>query len=168
MSNIEVEGDHRSRVGQQGLLGHNVSSGPNPIPKAEGEREVASLYTTFGVPASQNIAYVEISVGAVQDELVGVSGASSPAGTVPTPPSRLFDTFDTPPGHDRGNDSEVKLLEAIARELEPTAQQGQCYAGPSVSVRLYSHFTICPSCDGVIAAFNAMFPNVTLSVSDGT
>lgn len=155
-------------VVEQGIQVHNASGGPNPIPKTEGEREVASLYTTFGVAASQNIAYAEISVGGVLDELVGVSGASSPAGTVPTPTSRLFDTFDTPPGHYRGNDAEVKLLEAIAREFEPNAKNGQCYAGPSGSVRLYSHFSICPSCDDIIAAFKVMFTNVILSVSDGT
>lgn len=147
---------------------HHASNGPNPIPKAEGEIEVANLYLGFGVSASQNIAYAEISVGEYQGELVGISGASSPAGTVPTPVPRLFDTFDTPPGHYRGNDAEVKLLVAIAKAIEPNAQKGQCDPVPLGVVRLYSHFTICPSCDGVIAEFRAMFPNVILSVSDGT
>src|SRR4051794_37618623 len=36
--NIEVDGDHVYRVGRQGLLLHNGSSGPNPIRKAT-ERE---------------------------------------------------------------------------------------------------------------------------------
>jgi hypothetical protein len=79
----------------------------------------------------------------------------------------LFDTFDTPPGHYRGNDAEAKLLEAVARAIEPNAQKGQCYANPSGAIRLYSHFTICPSCGGVIAAFQTMFPGIVLSYSDG-
>ena len=33
---------------EQGLLVNNVSGGPNPIPKAEGEQEVALLYQNFG------------------------------------------------------------------------------------------------------------------------
>ena len=68
----------------------------------------------------------------------------------------------------RGNDSEAKLLEAAAKQIQPNAQKGQCYPGPKGTIRLYSHFTICASCEGVIAAFRAMFPNVVLSVSDGT
>lgn len=147
---------------------HNASSGPVPIPKTEGEKEVSNLYQAFGVPAAQNIAYAEIDVGRYHDELVAVSASSSPAGTVPTPTTRLFDTFDTPPGFYRGNDAEVKLLEAIARAIEPNTRKDLCFPGLTGSVRLYSHFTICPSCDGVIAAFRAMFPNVALSVSDGT
>jgi hypothetical protein len=147
---------------------HNASSGPNPIPKADGEREVAALYQQFGVSAALNIAYAEVSVDSHHDDPIGVSGRNSPTGTIPTPTFRLFDTFDTPPGHYRGNDAEAKLLEAIARKIQPNAQKGQCYAGPTGAVRLYSHFTICPSCDGVIAAFRGMFPCVVLSVSDGT
>lgn len=166
--NLEVEGDHCYRVGQQGLLLHNAPSGPNPVPKAEGEREVAAHYRAFGVHTAQNVAYAEINVGAYHDELVGVSGSGSPSGILPTPTSRLFDTFDTPPGFYRGNDAEVKLREAIAKAIEPNAQKGQCSSTPAGSVRLYSHFTICPSCDDVVAAFRAMFPNVALSVSDGT
>jgi hypothetical protein len=92
----------------------------------------------------------------------------SPAGSVPMPTSRLFDTFDTPPGFYRGADAEVKVLEAVARAIQPHAQRGWSYPLPTGSVRMFSHFTICPSCDGVIAAFRAMFPNVALSVSDGT
>jgi hypothetical protein len=146
----------------------NTSSGPNPIPKTDGEREVASLYQAFGIPASQNVAYADVSVGTIQEEMVSVSGSGSPAGMVPTPTARLFDTFDTPPGFYRENDAEAKLLEAVAKAIQPGAQKGQCYPDPAGSVRLYSHFTICPSCDGVMAAFRAMFPNVALSVSDGT
>jgi len=115
-----------------------------------------------------NIAYAEVNVDTYQDELIGVSGADSPASTVPTPFSRLFDAVDTPPGMFRGNDSEVKLLEAIARAIQTNVQKGQCYPDRTGPIRLYSHFTICPSCDGLIAAFRAMFPNVALSISDGT
>jgi putative deaminase of polymorphic toxin system len=146
----------------------NALGGPNPIRKADGEAEVAALRQQFNIPAAQNVAYAEVAVDAHQDELIAVSGGTSPAGAVPTPASRLFDTVDTPPGHYRGNDAEVKLLEAVARAIEPNAQKGQCHANRTGAVRLYSHFTICPSCLGVIAAFGAMFPGVVLSYSDGT
>jgi hypothetical protein len=142
--------------------------GPNPIGKTDGEKEVAVIRQQFNIPAALNIAYAEIAVETYQDELIGVSGAASPAGTVPTPTSRLFDTFDTPPGHFRDNDAEVKLLEAVARAIQPDAQKGQCYPARTGTVRLYSSFTICPSCEGVMAAFQELFPNVEFSSSDGT
>lgn len=143
-------------------------SGPNPTSKADGEAEVAALYQALGVAATQNIAYAEVTVDGVEDELVGVSGGLSPGGTVAPPVVRLFAVFDTPPGMNRGYDAEVKVLEAVARLIRPDADAGGCYPTPTGSVRLYSHFTICPRCNGVIAAFRAMFPNVALSASDGT
>jgi hypothetical protein len=143
-------------------------TGPNPIGKSEGEAEVVALYSALGVPQAQNIAYAEITVDGLDDALVGVSGIRAPGGTVAVPTARLFATFDTPPGMDRRYDAELKVLEAVARLIQPDAQPDDVYPTPTGSVRLYSHFTICPSCDGVIAAFRAMFPNVVLSTSDGT
>lgn len=143
-------------------------SGPNPIPKAEGEAEVALLYQTFGVSADRNVAYAEVDTDSCGDDLIGVSGRDSPAGTAPAPAARLFDVFDSPPGMFRGYDAEVKLLEATALAIQPDAGTGAVYPARTGTVRLDSHFTICPSCDGVIAAFRAMFPNVELSASDGT
>lgn len=147
---------------------HNTSVGPNSIRKADGEAEIAAIRQQLNIAPAQNIAFAEVAVGTYQDEQIGVSGGTSPAGTVPTPTSRLFDTFDTPPGHDRRNDAEAKLLETIARAIEPNVQKGQCYANHTGTIRLYSHFTICPSCGGVIAAFQAMFPKVVFSYADGT
>jgi hypothetical protein len=153
---------------QQGLLVHNTSGGPNPIRKTDGDIEVAAIRQQFNIAAAQNVAYAEVAVDAYQDELIGVSGATSPAGTAPNRTTRLFDTSATPPGHYRGNDAEAKLVEALAMAIEPNAQKGQCYSNHAGTIRLYSHFTICPSCDGLIAAFQAMFPNVVFSYSDGT
>lgn len=168
--NIGAEGDHCCRASEKGLLVHNTSVGPNPIPKIEGEREAAAIRQQFNIPASQNIAYAEVNVDSYQDELIAVSGGTpvTPAQTAPVPVSRLFDTIATPPGHYRGNDAEAKLLEAIARAVEPNAQKGQCCPNRTGTIRLYSDFTICGSCSGVIAAFQAMFPNVIFSYSDGT
>jgi hypothetical protein len=145
----------------------NSSHGPNPIDKTVGEKEVAHIQQQFGIDPDQNVAYAEVNVDSYQDELIGISGSQSPAGTVPIPVSRLFDTFDTPPGHYRGNDSEVKLLEEIAKTIQSDAQKGQCYPKRTGSIRMYSHFTVCPSCEGVIAAFQAMFPGIEFSYSDG-
>lgn len=165
--NLEGESAYCYRVGEQELLVHNTSAGPDPIREADGEAAVAAIRQQFGIAATQNIAYAEVATDTYQDEPIGVSGSDSPAGTVAVPTSRLFDTFDTPPGFYRGNDSEVKLLEAMARAIQPNAQKGQCYPQRTGSIRLYSHFTLCPSCDGVIAAFRAMFPSIDFSYSDG-
>jgi hypothetical protein len=144
-----------------------VPNPPTPIDKTDGEQAVDDIRQQLGIDPRLNIAYAEVAVGPVIDEPIGVSGVRSPPGTVPTSITRLFDTFDTPPGHYRGNDAEAKLLEAVAAQLQPDAVKGGSYPAHQGSVRLYSHFTICPSCDGVVAAFRVMFPNVELVVSHG-
>lgn len=144
-----------------------MPNSPSPISKPDGEKAVDDIRAQLGIDPRLNIAYAEVNVGSVADEPIAVSGSRSPAGTVPTPTTQLYDTFDTPPGHYRGNDAEAKLLEAIAVELQPGATKGGRYPQHAGAIRLYSHFTICPSCDGVIAAFRAMFPGVELVVSHG-
>lgn len=80
---------------------------------------------------------------------------------------RLFDTFDIPPGHYLGNDSEAKLLEAIAQAIQRDVRRTEQYPDSTRTVRLYSDFIICPSCEGVITAFQEVFPSIAFSYSDG-
>ncbi|MBE9183816.1 hypothetical protein IQ270_03510 [Microcoleus sp. LEGE 07076] len=68
----------------------------------------------LGVSAYKNIAVADFQIGNDSDELIAVSGRSTRPGTVGLPDEPLFKTFEVPPGHSRGYDSEYKLLEEVA------------------------------------------------------
>jgi hypothetical protein len=55
-------------------------------------------------------------------------------------------------------DSEVKILEEIARGLPRDARGG---------INLFTERFPCPSCRSVIDQFRNMFPNITLTVTHG-
>ena len=104
---------------------------------------------------SRNVAYAEGYVdGADIGEIVGVSGQKGPG--VAMPESRVFTTgVDQYP---RDLDSEVFVLENLAQKLSPNS---------SGTVVLISERPFCDSCSNVIAQFQAMFPNITLTLRSG-
>ena len=56
----------------------------------------------------------------------------------------------------RANDTEVKLLEDIARGLSPDSRG---------VVNLFTERSACRSCQGVISQFEAMFPGVRVNIT---
>jgi hypothetical protein len=90
--------------------------------------------------------------------VTGVSGSVSPPGTVASPTSRLFQTRATRGAIPTQWDSEVKILEDIARNW-PRDARG--------TINLFTERPPCPSCRGVIDQFREMFPNITVNVTHG-
>ena len=88
--------------------------------------------------------------------MTAVNGVDSPPGTVPKPLTRKFQTIDS--GYQsRANDSEVKILEEIAKGLNKKSEG---------AVHLFTEQKPCiPSCEGVIKKFEANFPKIDLQIS---
>jgi hypothetical protein len=129
------------------------------IPAEEGLRFVDSVRHSLHVPLSRNIAFAEISIDGKGKQLViAVSGSASPLGTVASPTSRLFQTRTTRGAIPTQWDSEVKILEDIARGL-PRDARG--------TINLFTERPPCPSCRGVIDQFREMFPHITVNVTHG-
>jgi putative deaminase of polymorphic toxin system len=129
---------------------------PNGIPPADGARLTSALRSSLQLEG-RNVAVAETNIGGRSQMLTAVSGKASPSGTVPAPTDPLFPT--KPSGAmTRAFDSEVKLLETIAKDL-PSNAEG--------TVSLYTERPPCLSCQGVIQAFQQRFPNVNLIVSHG-
>ena len=111
----------------------------------------------FGVSRQKNIAWAEIEVAGVPaDRVVGVSGEFSPEGTAPVPTERVFETFEV--GHPRALDSEVKVLESLAKQLKANSRG---------MIRIFSERPFCPSCRSVILQFKARFPKIKIETVDG-
>src|SRR5579875_2918390 len=88
----------------------------------------------------------------------GVSEKASPPGTVASPTSRLFQTRATRGAIPTQWDSEVKILEDIAKDL-PREAKG--------TINLFTERPPCPSCRGVIDQCREMVPNITVNVTNG-
>lgn len=129
-----------------------------PINREEGLESTQEIRDQFGIQKAQNIAYAEIDIDGEEDELLAMSGRTSPAGTVPVPVNRRFQVFETPLGHDRSYDSEVKLLEEIAVRITPKSKG---------IIRLFSEIAPCPSCQDVMRQFESAYSGIQLIVSHG-
>ena len=115
----------------------------------------SSLDITSNNQLRRNVAFGEGHVDGVElGEIVGVSGARGPG--IDIPENRIFQTgVDRHPRH---LDSEVFVLENIARRLTPQS---------TGNIRLISERTVCNSCEDVINQFREMFPNINLVVRAG-
>lgn len=113
----------------------------------------------LGVSTYKNIAVVEFQIGDDRDELIAVSGQSTRPGTVGLPKKQpLFETFEVPPGHSRGYDSEYKLLEEVgSRYFQTPEVRG--------NLNLWTERVPCDSCLYVIEQFRRLFPNIRLTVN---
>jgi len=67
----------------------------------------------------------------------------------------------------RDTDSEYKMLNDIARKLEPNATVGDVYTSHSGEVKIISEIAYCTSCSGIIQSFSDMFPSVKVVLIDG-
>lgn len=129
---------------------------PNGIPPRDGARLTGAIRSSLQIEG-RNVAVAETNIGGQSQTLTAISGKGSPSGTVPAPTNPLFPT--KPSGAmTRAFDSEVKILEAIAKDL-PSNAEG--------TISLYTERPPCLSCQGVIQAFQQRFPNVNLIVTHG-
>src|SRR6267378_913955 len=129
---------------------------PNGIPPADGARLTSAVRSSLQLQG-RNVAVAETNIGGRSQMLTAISGKASPTGTVPAPTNPLFPTKASG-AMTRAFDSEVKLLETIAKDL-PSNAEG--------TVSLYTERPPCLSCEGVIQAFQQRFPDVNLIVTSG-
>jgi hypothetical protein len=113
----------------------------------------------------RNLAVVDYSINGDRGTLAALSNTHSPAGTVGMPTERVFSTFSTPAHHNRALDSEMKIFETFARQHNPNGVA----VVPDVRghMNLMSELRICPSCNGGLRQFEAMFPNVKVNIHTG-
>lgn len=129
------------------------------VPSEEGLRLVDSARRSLRVAESRNIAFAESVIeGRSRQLLTGVSGGSSPLGTVAAPTNRQFWTLVNRGAIRTDVDSEVKILEKIAENLSRRARG---------TINLFSERLPCESCQFVIEQFKAKFRNITLDVTHG-
>jgi hypothetical protein len=129
---------------------------PDGIDPAEGSRLTKSIRSSLNIEG-RNVAIAEANINGERQLLTGVSGKASPPGTVSAPTDPLFST--KPSGAmTRAFDSEVKILEDIAKDLPPDANG---------TISLYTERPPCLSCQSVIQQFQQRFPGINLNVTHG-
>jgi filamentous hemagglutinin len=99
-----------------------------------------------------------------RDSLIAVSGLNSPTGTVTSPLLRRL-TQTTPP--QRQNDSEAKILEAIASRIIASGVQADSqgkYSGVRGTIQLFTERKPCDECTPLILSkWKELFPNVKIN-----
>ena len=119
--------------------------------------------TRYGVDASRNVGYGELTVGTGRARPLGTAASGSEAGSLPGRTNRYAQDarpLQQQPGqhtHGRANDSEVQLLEAAAKALEGNPNA-------SGTLRIFTERPPCASCRRVMARFLAEHPNIKLEV----
>ena len=127
------------------------------IEPAEGREIVSSIHRDLEINHKRNVAVAEVDVTGKRQSLIGVSGEDSPVGTLASPTDRLFTTRNRG-AILTGFDSEVKILEDIAKDL-PRDARG--------CISLFTERKPCYSCADVVTQFREMFPNIELNVTYG-
>ncbi|WP_046469869.1 polymorphic toxin-type HINT domain-containing protein [Allosalinactinospora lopnorensis] len=111
----------------------------------------------------RNVAVADTNIeGFENTQRAGTSGPDRP-GSTPMPGQTRYNA-------DRSADSEQKILEDIADELNPRDSNGNYpETRPDIegSIDLYSERPPCSSCEGVIEQFEREFPNVEVNVRHG-
>ena len=103
------------------------------------------------------MAIAEAEINGERKLLTAVSGKNSPPGTLAAPEERLFTT--KPSGAmTRDFDTEVKILEDVARGLSPESKG---------TISLFTERAPCLSCQGVIKQFQERFPNIKINITSG-
>ena len=120
-------------------------------------QEVAADYRAnsnngLGVKKSANIAVSQYEINGESGQHIAVSGEAERPGAINMPAQRQFD-YGTRPF-----DSETKIFETHAANLGPDA---------TGTIDLYSERIPCPSCQGVIGQFKALFPGIQVNVTWG-
>ena len=121
------------------------------------------------IGGTKNVAVAEAQVktpsqrlrGAIYEMLFGVSGRGPRPGGEDLPTDDWLFSPTSPGGE---NHSEQKLLEKLARLINPNARRGTIDESASGEVVLYTERSRCFSCELLSEQFMHMFPNVKLTV----
>jgi hypothetical protein len=127
------------------------------IRSLDGLDRIDELRLEHSVSHDRNIAYADVQVPGKKSDLVAISGKHSPPSTVEEPIERMFDTKK------KGvmpteNDSEVKILEYVAKGLKKDA---------SGSIYIYTEPEPCGSCENVLKSFRKKFKKISVHVEYG-
>lgn len=123
------------------------------------------------VPGEKNIAYLDGTInGQSTSEFTSnpkwISGDDTPL-EKPSLWEASEATDASGSTYKRPFDSEYKMLNDLARELEPNAILGQKYFSHSGEIKIVSEIGYCTSCAGIISDFSTMFPNLKIVLIDG-
>lgn len=129
---------------------------PAGISPAEGARLTQSIRASLQIEG-RNVAVAEAQIEGSRRLLTGVSGKASPPGTIQAPANAQFTTRASG-AMTRAFDSEVKILEEVAKDLPANAKG---------TISLYTERAPCLSCQGVIQQFQSRFPGIKLNITYG-
>lgn len=146
------------------MLGPFVSDLRKPIKESKGRilceqiRDALNRNAAKGeqIGEGRNIAVAQYWIDGDSGTKIGVSGTIERPEIVPVPKSREFTTILD--FSDRSHDAEVKILEALNRDLRTDA---------SGVIRIYSERIVCKSCSGVIREFQKKYPRIEIIVTTG-
>lgn len=130
-----------------------------PIEKHEGQALADALRAELGTREKQNIAVAQIAIDGHKPEgVIAVSGEKSPKGTLEAPEHRKFKITEYDGAITHAFDTEVKILEKVAKQLEKTPDaQG--------TINLFTERYPCTSCIEVIDQFKSKFKNIDINIS---
>jgi hypothetical protein len=127
-----------------------------PLEPEKAQEIVDRLRQAFQLD-DRNVAIAQTHIDGVTDSMAAISGLSSPDGTIARPLNPLFKIIGKLDGAiDHANDSEIKILEQLARQLKETSEG---------VINLYSERPPCQSCEKVIEQFEKMFPKVKVNTT---
>ena len=130
-----------------------------PIEKQEGQALADALRAELGTREKQNIAVAQIAIDGHKPEgVIAISGEKSPKGTIEAPEHRKFKITEYDGAITHAFDTEVKILEKVAKQLEKTPDaQG--------TINLFTERYPCTSCIEVIDQFKSKFKNIDINIS---
>jgi The BURPS668_1122 family of deaminases len=132
--------------------------GTKGINPEAGEVRANQIRERLGLKEGErNVAVADTNINGNVKSIEAVSGKNSPAGTVESPldANRKFTTKKSG-AMTRAYDTEVKILEDIAKDLPKDAKG---------TINLYTEKSPCFSCKGVIEQFKQQFPNIELNIT---
>ncbi|MEV4154931.1 deaminase domain-containing protein [Nocardia salmonicida] len=143
------------RVGV-GLTDHGQSS----INGAEEAQKVRERLAASGetIKKSRNVAVARGEINGQQISLDAVSGDDSPTGTVSKPENPVLKPESDDKLTVRPTDSEFKILDSLAQQLEP---------GATGTINLYTEREPCDACQNVVEQFMNKYPGVQVKVTYG-
>ena len=156
-------------VGTANLMAKNGSTGVSSAPKQPGT-VVQEVRTALKIsPNTRSLAYAEVNVQGLKEQIVGISGKADYGKTIP---QRLGVRFagNTSLKGQASLDAERKILEDLRARLSPTSKgEIDLFLDPSTqAVKDFNGIPVggaCEFCSDAIMKFREDFPGIKLNVS---
>ncbi|MFC8385194.1 deaminase domain-containing protein [Nocardia sp. NPDC057272] len=137
-----------------------TDQGQSPINGAEEAKKVRERLAASGetIKKTRNVAVARGEINGQQISLDAVSGDDSPTGTVQKPENPVLKPESDDKLTVRPTDSEFKILDSLAQQLEP---------GATGTIDLYTEREPCDACQSVVEEFMKKYPGVQVKVTYG-